>query len=114
MSGTLYVGSGGDRAWNTATSGQGLLLVIGTGRPGAAATVLDGGNNIPNNTNIVVNSTGTFNATAADALGGFQFNGGTATIAARSGRRATSTSAAAPSRWGRTPSTSAARSRRCR
>ena len=84
LEGTLNVGTGGDHAWNNVSNGAGNLLVIGGNSTAGTvvATVIDGGNNIPNASNIVVNNTGFFNATASDALGGFLLNGATATIAA--------------------------------
>ena len=87
LQGTLNVGGGGDHAFfNTTNNGQGDLLVVGGNTtPGTVvATVLDMENNIPNNTNTVVNSTGLFaipaNAASGDVVGGFLLNGGTVFI----------------------------------
>lgn len=75
------------RAWNSA-AGAGSLVVIGngTGAAGTQASLVDNSNNVPNQTNLVVNSTGSFiQTTTGDALGGFLLNGGTVSLAGTTG-----------------------------
>ena len=73
--------SSGAFANGSATSGQGSLLIIGSGQVGTQATVIDNSNAIINNATIVINNTGAFlQQTGGDAMGGFILNGGTLTI----------------------------------
>src|ERR1043166_2716677 len=86
ISGTLSLAKPADNAFASASTGQGILLIIGNGSGTAQtqATVSDNTNDMPNNMITVINSTGTMligttNGTAGngDAVGNFILNGGT-------------------------------------